>query len=256
MSGLLIAVALIVAGRSQRLRIVLSGAVLVMGIALLLTLSRGAWLGTVAGLCVLAIFLRLRRLAALLGLLAFVFVAIQLAQPGSSTIVSVRLNATAQTDPTLGERQGYYALGEQVLLHYPFGAGWGAAFILGPSGLQADHNPNDWPWYHNDYLQLATQVGIPGLIAFAWIFLYVFRRAVQTSRRVRNRGEFAVIVGLVAALAGMLVQAGTDQFFWRTDIAPHIWILVGLLLAATNLTNSSLETRYKAAEDARLGAGV
>jgi len=240
MSGLLLSVALIAAGRSPRVRLLLIAPVGLLSIALILTFSRGAWLGSVVGLCVLALFLHLQRLAGLLALLGLIFVVVQIAQPGASSVANVRLHASTTTDSSLGERQAFYALGEQVVIHYPFGAGWGAGFYIDASGLQTDHDPNDWPWYHNDYLQLAVQVGIPGLLAFAWMFVFIFRRAAQTARLVRGRGEFAVIVGLISALTGMLVQAFTDQFFWRTDIAPHIWIVVGLLLAAINLAPTSI----------------
>jgi O-antigen ligase len=126
-----------------------------------------------------------------------------------------------------------------VIRHYPLGAGWGAAFFRTPNGLTPGTTNVDWPWYHDDYLQLATEVGIPGLAVFLWLWLVLLRRGLRAYYRSRDTLQGALIVGLIASLFAMLVQAATDQIFWHADVGPHIWIIAGLLLAAATLVEQN-----------------
>lgn len=234
MSGVLIIIGLMIAGRSLRLRVVLAAPLLIMVIGLAATYSRGAYVATAVGVCVLALCLPRRRAAGLIALTVLMYTAVQVVHPGAATLVSSRLHTF---DHSAQERLDYLTLGRDVIVHYPVGAGFGAAFTEGPRGLQPDYR--SWPWYHDDYLQLATEVGVLGLLAFAWIWVVVMRLGLRAYRRAAVGAHAGIIVGLMAAITGMLVQAATEQFFWRADIAPHIWIVAGLLLAACTLVHNT-----------------
>lgn len=233
MSGMLLVAVLVVASRSPRLRLFLLAPLLLLIFGLIATLSRGAFVSSAIGLVVLALFLTRRRAVALLAVVLLTFAAVQILHPGSATLVSARLHTF---DNSTQARLDYLSLGEAVILHYPLGAGWGAAFDQTPAGLVESHNPDtDWPWYHDDYIQLATEVGLPGLIAFLWTWFWVVRAGIRAYRGARESPHAPIVLGLLIAVLAMLADAFTDQFFWRSDIAPHIWIVGGLLLAAISL---------------------
>lgn len=235
MSGLLLVVGIMVMTRSQRVRLVLAGPLLIMVSALLITFSRGSWVATAVGILALALLLRLKKVAALVAVIALVLVFVHRSEPAATSLVSSRFQTT-NTDQSLTARQDFYTIGTEVVKHYPFGAGWGSAFVIGLYGLQPTHDPSsDWPWYHNDYLQLATQIGIPGLLLFLWIWWFILRQGYRSYRGSEGTLQAAIFAGLIASIVGMLVQANTDQFFWRTDIGPHPWIVAGLLLAGVRL---------------------
>lgn len=236
MTGILLATALIVMGHPRRLRLALMAAVIPMLIAMASTLSRGGFLGMGLGLLFLALFLPGRRALALVAFVLAAFLAVQHVDPGTAAVVDARLHTF---DHSAQERLDFLSLGENVIADYPLGAGWGAGFAQGPRGLEpgTDANPI-WPWYHDDYLQLATEIGVAGVASFVWLWLAILRLGVRAYRRVRSGAQAALVLGLLTALPAVLLQAGTEQFFWRPDIAPHIWILVGLLMAAARLADA------------------
>jgi O-antigen ligase len=234
MSGLLILTAILVAGRRPYLRVALVPAVGLVALALLLTYSRGAWLGLAVGSVTLALLLGARRIAALIVVVAGAYFVVTATQPSATTLVSTRLN-DVYAQQTIVERQDYLALGWSVIKDYPLGAGWGAAFHQTLFGLAEDHTASAVPWYHNDYVQLATEIGPAGLAAFLWLWAAILWLGLRTLRSVKDANQRALVLGLFCAVPAMLVQAATDQFMWRSDVGPHVWMIAGFLLAAVAL---------------------
>ncbi|MDQ2744527.1 MAG: O-antigen ligase family protein [Chloroflexota bacterium] len=228
MTGLLVMAAIIVLARSHRLRLVTALPALAVAAALLLTLSRGAWLATAVGIVVLASLSGARRALGLVAVALIAWAVLLAVQPHAATLVAGRIG---RYDNSIQARQSYLTLGMHVIEQYPLGAGWGAAFVETPTGLQPS---NQAPWYHNDYLQLGSEIGIPGLLAFLALWLILLRLTRRAVLRLQGT-QRAISAGLLAACCGLLLQAGTEQMFWRANIAPHFWIVAGFAMAAANL---------------------
>jgi len=165
---------------------------------------------------------------------AVALVVLAIAVTADHHLANIVLNrATTYTDSSTVERQQWTQMGVQVVKEFPLGAGWGAAFFETPSGPQTW--PTGYPWYHDDYLQLATEIGIPGMLGFIWLLaavLFVGYRAFRCAKTLTKR---CAIAGLMAGVLAGCVQATLDQFFWLAAIAPFIWINAGLLLGAAML---------------------
>lgn len=191
--------------------------------------TRAAWLGLVIGLGVFLLKLRSRSWLLLLSVLIPGLAALWLWQLRYFGERLLSLN-----DNSALERVDYLNIGRAVLTQYPiFGAGWGTGFYLGPdnqlipSGLL--------PWLHNDYLNILTQVGIVGFVPFVWLWITILRTAFVHIRLNSDAALNYPLMGALAGLIGLLVQAATDHVFWRPDIAGQVWWLVGILLAGVNL---------------------
>ncbi|HEV3309626.1 MAG TPA: O-antigen ligase family protein [Chloroflexota bacterium] len=200
-----------------------------ISLALLLTYSRGAWLGTAVALIALVLILRPRQAFAIVGVFGLVVLAIEIVHPGAGGQIALRAN---DYDHSIAARQQFQAIALGVIQHYPFGAGWGAWFALVPGGVQPVAG---FPWYHDDYLQLATEIGVLGVLPLLAIILSVIFTGAKAARNATDATKAAVVAGLTAAYIGMAVQTGTDQFLWHADIAPHIWIVAGLVLSGAAL---------------------
>jgi O-antigen ligase len=239
-SGAMICLAIVAASRMKRTRLLLTFALGFIGLALLLTFSRGAWLGLGVAILALIFILRPKRGVTVLAILVVIVISVELLYPEAKTQFFSR---AGQVDVSLLRRQEYYSIGFRVLQRFPFGAGWGAWFQETPTGVIAAPG---FPWYHDDYLQLATEIGIPGLMVMLWILGTVLLSGIQAARRALSVNQFALCAGLSTAFLGMLVQTATDQFLWHADIAPHIWTVAGLVATAAMLVRAD---RNRQSED-------
>ena len=108
-------------------------------------------------------------------------------------------------------------------LLYPF-------FTLGPDA--------DVPHAHNLALQVAVDLGLPGLIAWLALFGLVFVGAWQVYRRGRASGDgwlTGLGAGLLASQVALAVHGLTDAVTWGTRPAVLVWAVWGLAMAAWNL---------------------
>ena len=237
-SGAMVLLAVVAASQLRRsVRFLLVAPLALMALALLLTYSRGAWLGAGVGVVALLLMLKPGRAVGTLGVLAFVGIVIEVLHPGAGTQILLRAN---DFDRSIAARVTYETTGFQVIQHFPLGAGWGAWFQLTPGGIQAIPG---YPWYHDDYLQLATEIGVLGALSMVVILVSMLSLGWTEARRAANPDKSALVAGLTAAFIAVLVQTGTDQFLWHADIAPHIWIVGGLMLSGVLLVRMD---RWKA----------
>jgi O-antigen ligase len=130
---------------------------------------------------------------------------------------------------------------------YPLlGGGWGSNFYLVGNALVPLFKPNDIPFWHNDYLVVATQVGLPGLAVFLWIWVALAWITLRTYLQAPRGPLRTYLLVFLAAMAAMCTQALTDMFFWRNETGPLIWLIVGLICVTINLIRADRE-----AEDGR-----
>ncbi len=99
----------------------------------------------------------------------------------------------------------------------------------------------------NVYLLIAEEMGLVGLAAFLIIVVLFFRQVWLAWPRVRDHaGLEAILLGLTAALVGILVGGVFDHYFFNLDF-PHsvaiFWLYMGLAMVAVRLgtgeTNSA-----------------
>jgi O-antigen ligase len=94
---------------------------------------------------------------------------------------------------------------------------------------------------HNVFLNFAAQTGLVGLAAMLAIVLHVARRTFPL--RLQGFGAVRVMLGLTW-LNAFVYQGLTGSY----EDARHLWLLLGLLIAAERLeTNEAAELRPAAA---------
>lgn len=208
--------------------------VLLMGIMLVLTQSRGALIagGATFGVLVLLRWPRIWPLApigAIVGSLA-------VRQIGVQTVLDQL--AVADSISGLEGRLEVWSRALYMIQDFPFtGIGMGTfgpvADILYPFFLVG---PDTIPHAHNIFLQVAVDLGIPGLIAWVAIVLLVLTTAWQLYRRGKSATipwSAAVGAGVLASQAAFLVHGITDAVMW-SNTRPGIimWGIWGIAIAA------------------------
>lgn len=188
------------------------------GLALLLTQSRGAWVGAAAGLAVLTL-LRYRWLIVPGGMLALLVLALGL---GENFIHRFYLGITLQ-DPATKLRLQEYANALGIIRAHPlFGVGFASASITLHTGVSSI------------YLTIGEETGLLGLAVF---LLAVGSVALAGFRHWRETGESAegdLQLALFAALLTALADGVFDHFYFNIEfahMAALLWIICGLILA-------------------------
>ncbi len=219
-------------GRIDRLLLVM--AILAMTGVLILTKSRGAWMGFAAALALLAL-LRWRQgwLALSLALLLVVVAIVMIGPQQLLQIVTAndaiggiqgraeiwsRAIYMIQDFPFTGIGMGLYKEIESVL--YPF--------FLTVSGSV--------PHAHNLFLQVAVDMGIPGLVswlAISALVLVISWQIYYRGRSLNQKWIMGVGTGFLGSQIALLVHGLTDAVTWgMVRPAPIVWALWGLTMAA------------------------
>ncbi|MCL6590493.1 MAG: O-antigen ligase family protein [Firmicutes bacterium] len=207
-------------GRGGRWRYVLIPYLGVTLAALLANKSRGAWLGFfVMLLCFGFLNRKFRIIAAIiLAILIIVFLTL----PAMQTRI-LSLTPANQLDRIL-----MYQATLKMIQDYPvFGIGAGVYPYVFPEYQIKDPRvvPENHPFAHNLFLQLAAEFGLVGLVIFCTILgLIIF----MSFKLARTQNHF--YQGIFAALIGVLIHQQVDLPIWGFDIGGAFWLLFGLII--------------------------
>ena len=230
-SGLLMLVIVVTASRILFARSDRIWAALVLPaliVALALTLTRSAWVGTCAGVSLLFILKDLRLLA-VAPVVAAVFFA--LAPPQ----ITNRVYATFDLqDPTNRDRLAMVSAGAEMVLDHPVTG-------VGPEMVQvvyADYRVRDAvnetnPHLHNVPLQIAAERGVPALVLWIWFVVAVIS---ELLRRLRAPASRALAAGGLAAVTGMLAAGMFEYNFGDSEFLMLLLVLITLPAAAAEKT--------------------
>lgn len=211
--------------------------------ALVLTQSRGALLGFVVALWVVAIGRNRRWLWLVLPLAALVALILTL-HDVPSTFGSVLESAGMNVALSSGMRLELLSRGIYMLQDFPLtGIGLGMfprvlpilypLFMLG-SGSEVAH-------VHNLYLQTGIEHGIPGLIAFLAFIILLWVIGIQAIRSSRGWPWEPLAIGLLGGLAAYCTHGMVDAIWHTPRSSPIIWGCWGLLTAVWCWTRASAE---------------
>lgn len=215
-------------------------------VGLVLSLSRGAWIGTAAGVLLLTWLIpQLRR--KVLGALVLISIAgaCLMLIPTTASIASIlvaRLDSiTSPTNP-YDDRPAIWAEATHQFLEHPlFGvgpSGYTAASVVEKSVLHA--RPAEHA--HNLLLVMASEQGILGIVLLFGVIVSGVFGAVRLLRRQAREAiaaEQPLLAGICAALLSVLGQ-GMIDFPLRNPVAgTSVWLVVGLLAALFSLGEKS-----------------
>ncbi|MFD2170155.1 O-antigen ligase family protein [Tumebacillus lipolyticus] len=226
-----IAIALTLWAKNWGGRIIYGSASLLMLVCLVLTYSRGAWIGFLAGMLVYTIITRNKWLAivGIAGLVAAPFVA-----EGVVSRLTLAFTPEYWQKASEGGRVEFWARALTIFKEYPvFGTGIGT---VGDSVATRNGVPGA-TWIDNQYFKLLAEIGIVGTLAYvAMVFTPVIKgvKAVFGSKQ-RDTFLFALNAGIVAALFGMLVENFTAAIFEDLNVITHFWTLIALLYVSIRL---------------------
>lgn len=239
-----IAFALFLSGRN----IIRSGWLIVLFglglVNLILTVSRGGYLASLAILFIVGLFY-LRRLLTTRNIIFFVvgvvlvgWVVIQALGIGGEFFTQEKFEehiSNAFYGASFDERMETFESAVQAWRQHPLiGIGFGG---FGP--YLADHPayvPKDgWKIVNNEFIEILAENGFFGLFLFLLFLVFLIARSWRAIMVAGDRYSKAIMIALLAAFIGVLVQYQT----FSTLYIMHVWFLIGLMVAVQNIIFNS-----------------
>lgn len=201
-------------------KVLVSGLILALGVCLVLTYSRGAWLSVLAVIFTFGL-LKNRKI---LWLLALVPVAMVV---GHEVVMDRLLSIMNPTDTSATLRIALWESTIAMIADKPLlGIGWGAYGLVYPeydffvqdAGTKIFHA-------HNMYLHIAAEIGIPGLLVFLAILWGHAHRALNLAISTSDRWAAGLMLGALAAIVGIAVGGFTDYVLFNIQMSMLFWLL-------------------------------
>lgn len=228
-----IAIALTLWAKDWTRRLLYGSASLLMMACLLLTFSRGAWIGFIAGMALYTLITRNKWLA-LIGIGGLV------AAPFAAPDVVDRL-LLAFTPEYLEKasnkgRVEFWARAFSIWKESPvFGAGIGT---VGDT-VALKFNMPGATWIDNQYMRVLAEMGILGFVAYVAMLLTPVFAGIKNVFAAKANSSYlhALNAGITAAIFGMIVENVTAGIFENEVVITTFWPLIAILYVSIRLIN-------------------
>ena len=195
----------------------------IVGMAIILSNTRGAWLGAAAGFAFVGWALPRRILAMVLIPMIAICIA---ASPFIYRRISMSLDAGLATNYC---RVAYFVVGTRMIKDHPF-------FGVGPERIH-DEFPNYYTGteldkcyhghLHSNVLQIAAERGLLCLAAFLWCLVELYRSLLRLLKRSDENARWPIL-GSLAALTGFVVAGMTEFNFGDSEVLVLLLFLISI----------------------------
>jgi O-antigen ligase len=224
----------LIAGIGRKERLLYGAAAVLQMVALLLTMTRGAWLAAVAGFGVLVALVRSRRLfavAAGLMVLLVVFTFVYANDQGRT--ISLQALLSSSPDRNVHTRLELWKTAWQLFTRHPvLGVGMGdysteaARMLAGTEGVLTMSDA------HNVPLHILATRGLVGFIPFVFFWVMVFRVLANVMRgATRGSRTYQYAAGATAVAAAVLVGSLTENNIDDEEVFNAFMLILGLARA-------------------------
>ncbi len=197
-------------------------------VCLLLTISRGAWLAYLTSVLFMSIWVR--ALAVFLLVLGIFVLATYVFYP---PLLKERLAKFFFFSDTIDlDRKFIWQAGWKMFVSRPWiGLGLGT-FMFNFKKFIAEDYKFTASYAHNCYLQMASELGVIGLLAFLSILGLFFYQGIKALNKGERNFYWYILLASQAAIFGYCVQMGVDTTLYTLDLGMLFWLVLGMGTAA------------------------
>lgn len=216
-------------------KIIFLGTTLIMVLALVLTSSRGGWIGFAFSALVFILLIEKRLLLSLIPItLGGLFLL-------PDTIINRILSIGNLADSSNAYRITMWEITLDIIKdHWLAGVGFGHL----PFKQTFETYIRTMPTFHahNTYLETAAEMGIPGLVAFLLFLFVLFKYGIKELIRQDDRYIRVMAAGALSGLAGVLFHGLVENILYLPRIIFTFWIMVSLVLTLFRIREQQDET--------------
>jgi O-antigen ligase len=236
--------------RKVGLRVVLAILTGVLGLAVLLTFSRGAWLGTVA---VFGYLLFVRRNFVLFAVALLLIPVAALLMPEGVTERATHEVGNNNVDAISSGRVDdiWKPIIPEIFKH-PFVGGGSGSILWSDAAKEQNMLPVGHP--HSAYLGVLLDLGLVGAVIILLFFGHMWRLYRRVADNVPERLWQGFFHGAAACILLMFVQGLTDDSFLPSRTQSYVWISYGIAIGfASRLKARARQARAPATAPAVAG---
>ena len=206
-----------------RLSLIFLSALLV--ICLLLTRTRGAWLGFILALFFVCAFNGKKAIFA-----AILFLIILVIFSPAAIKDQIKSLTSLNTDVSTDDRIIIWSTAWQMFKDELF-FGHGLGTFMSVFGRYKPYDYNEIVYAHNCYLQMAAETGIFGLLIFLWFVLKLFKSAILKLLKSKDKLLKATLIGITGGILAYLAHSFVDTHLYSLPLAVLFWAMAGLAAA-------------------------
>ena len=204
-------------------KIIFLGTTLIMVLALVLTSSRGGWIGFAFSALVFILLIEKRLLLTLIPItIGGLFLL-------PDSIINRIMSIANLSDSSNAYRITMWEITSEIIRDY-----WVAGVGFGhlPFKQTFETYIRTMPTFHahNTYLETAAEMGIPGLLAFLLFLFVLFKYGIKELVKQDDKYIRVMSAGVLSGLAGVLFHGLVENILYLPRIIFTFWIMVSLVL--------------------------
>jgi len=215
--------------RSDLSRLGLGLLMMAMMVCLVATFTRGAWIGFLVALLVMAAVKYRGALLLVPALVLLILIAVPPVQERFAELGGPYSSWDWRTN------QWADALSIQSVWQRMTGAGLGAVEYHLASEA------------HNDYLKVWVEAGVLGSLAFFWLYASLLRTAIAGYRGLRSDYQRSLALAFIAVLAGRAVMLLSDNLIGHPVLEWYFWSLAAVVVALVTSPSAAGEMSPRSA---------
>jgi putative inorganic carbon (HCO3(-)) transporter len=210
-----------------------------LGVQLIFTYARGAWMSLVLALLILGV-VKHRKLLILaplgVGLAIYLF-------PSIVERFAPIMNSSSLENTSLAWRINLWLLSINYFIQHPIlGIGFGNYIFVEYQMIDV------YIGAHNDYLRILVETGVIGFSCFIGLLLSLLRFGIKAYKKTHNTFHKHLCLGFLGLWAGYVMISISENFFNQGIIQWYFWTYAAVIAAiymrnSNGLTNSQLETQ-------------
>lgn len=209
-------------------KLIFLGTSLIMSLALVLTMSRGGWIGFAMSALIFIVLVEKRLLLSLIPIsIGGVYLL-------PESIMNRILSITNFKDSSNAYRFKIWEITSQIIRdHKMIGVGFGylpfkETYVTYIRTMSVSHA-------HNTYLQILAETGIIGFSVFLAFFVVLFKYAYIDLIKSGDSYIRTMAAGLIAGIGALLTQGIVENVFYMPKIILTFWILVSFIFTLSKI---------------------